>query len=140
MDDIEPESALADIETTRPDLETVAGSRLRWLEERRADWDRYCAAQPAVTVIPGRDAPAVGSKVFVPDQISLEDGGSDLAGGLATVAFTRSAKFAGRLVYFVATTEQPLCIYNWALLAPRQNHLHEIFGEQLAHEEPHWEE
>lgn len=140
MSDIEAESAPADIETTRPDLETVAGSRLRWLEERRTGWDRYCATQPPVTTIPGRDAPTVGSKIFVPDQISLTDGGSDLAGGLATVAFVRSAKFAGRLVYFVATTEHPLCVYNWALLTPRQDHMRQIFGDQLAHEDPHWED
>ena len=82
------------------------------------------------------DVPEPGDVIYVDTDLYLSHGADDFRGGKATVTAVRPGRSKGGAVPFVEVAQNPGCLYNWELLAPKQAELAAQFGDAWAHPDP----
>lgn len=78
----------------------------------------------------------VGDKIYIRGSISISNGSSDVAGGIATVSNVRMGISAGKPTPFIEVKELPGHSYNWDMLSKEQEKLKARYGKDKAKPDP----
>ena len=83
--------------------------------------------------------PKVGDKIYVPSSYYVYRGEDDFEGGIATVSKIEHSKHLPKdhINYTMVGIEgRPSTMYNWRILAERQEELKKEYGDQVAYSNP----